>query len=206
VAGGPLTSFVDRVVELHRALDRGGVPHGFGGAIALIYGVADPRLTHDIDVNVAVPTAGAAAVFACLPPSLPWTREDVAAVQADGQVRLRWEPSLPVDLFFPQHDFHRVVAARTRTVTFAGEPLPVISPTDLTVFKALFNRRKDWADIEAMLEAGTVDTGDALGWVVAIVGADHPSTAQLRQVVGEARRYPPGPGVDPNVWRDEPRR
>ena len=46
--------FNDRVKEIHASLDAHGIPHAFGGAIALIYGVSDPRLTHDIDLNIAV--------------------------------------------------------------------------------------------------------------------------------------------------------
>ncbi|HET9077569.1 MAG TPA: hypothetical protein VFN68_11615, partial [Acidimicrobiales bacterium] len=86
----------------------------------------------------------------------------------------------------------------------------VISPTDLTVFKALFNRTKDWADIEAMLQAGSVDSADALRWVAEIVGEDHPSYQHLAQTVERAgadrrgggdREGGDREGGDPAVWK-----
>lgn len=195
-------NFNDRVKEIHHHLDAARIGHAFGGAIALIYAVFDPRLTHDIDLNIAVPVGESERVFAALPESLPWSADDVETVSREGQVRLRWAPELPVDLFFPQHRFHDVVAARVRTVTFDGEPLPVISPTDLAVFKAMFSRAKDWADIEAMLEAGSVDRDEALRWTEVILGADHPSHEKLADLCQRVRPRPPGGGGgDPNIWK-----
>ena len=195
-------NFNDRVKEIHASLDAHGVPHAFGGAIALIYGVHEPRLTHDIDLNIAVAPDDVERVLASLPSTLSWSPEDAEEVRRNGQVRLHWEPDLPVDLFFPQHDFHQVVAARSRTVTFDGEPLPVITPTDLTVFKTLFDRSKDWSDIEAMLKAGTVDESEALRWVGVILGEDHPSHARLADLITAVRDHPDeGLDGDRNVWR-----
>jgi hypothetical protein len=195
-------NFNDRVKEIHASLDAHGIPHAFGGAIALIYGVSDPRLTHDIDLNISVAPDNVEQVLAALPRTLAHSDRDADAVRADGQVRLHWGQDLPVDLFFPQHEFHKVVASRTRVVTFDGEPLPVISPTDLTVFKTMFNRRKDWADIEAMLRAGTVDEAEALRWIRVILGDDHPCSTHLEELIAEVRDQPePMAHNDPNVWR-----
>jgi len=58
-----------------------------------------------------------------------------------------------------------------------------LSATDLTVFKAFFDRTRDWADIEAMLEAGTVDVHTALGWLVDIVGGDDHRVSRLRRLL-----------------------
>jgi hypothetical protein len=199
-----ISSFNDRVKEIHHSLDVHGVPHAFGGAIALIYGVQDPRLTHDIDINISVPVSDAVDVFNALPATLRWSPQDVDTVHRDGQVRLHWEPDLPVDLFFPQHEFHQMVAIRSRIVTFDQEPLPVISPTDLTVFKAMFNRTKDWSDIEGMLRAGTVDDAEALKWVATILGEDHPSYIRLSRLIEEVRTNPDAndsSAGDPNVWK-----
>jgi hypothetical protein len=195
-------SFTDRVKEIHASLDAHGIPHAFGGAIALIYGVRDPRLTHDIDLNISVAPDHVEEVLAALPLTLQHSHQDAEAVRRHGQVRLHWGPDLPVDLFFPQHEFHHVVASRTRVVAFDGEPLPVISPTDLTVFKTMFNRRKDWADIEAMLRARTVDEAEAVRWVGVILGAGHPGCAQLEELIAEVRDQPDSTtDGDPNPWR-----
>ena len=53
---------LDKVLGLHDALDRGQVPHAFGGALALALHVEQPRGTADIDVNISLPTARAAIV------------------------------------------------------------------------------------------------------------------------------------------------
>ena len=48
---------------------------------------------------------------------------------------------------------------------FAGTQIPVLGPVELAVFKAMFDRTRDWADIEAMVAAGTLDV-DAVGAVL----------------------------------------
>jgi len=182
-------TFVDQVLALHRALDAAGVGHGFGGAVALAFAVLEPRNTDDIDVNICVPVEEAAAVLACLPAEVDRSEADVAAVRSQGQVRLRWhDERTPVDLFFPQHAFHDEVAAEITTVPFAGTGIPIISATHLTVFKALFDRAKDWPDIQAMLQAGTVDVPRALAWVQTLLGADAPQLARLRELAVAAGR------------------
>ena len=56
----------------------------------------------------------------------------------------------------------------------AGADVPVLSCSDLAVFKAFFNRTKDWADLEAMLEAGTLDVEAVVGVLARHLGAhDH---------------------------------
>ena len=174
--------FADRIVTMHTALADAGIGHGFGGAIALAYAVEEPRATVDIDLNITGDPDHPEPVLRALPPGTRWGKRDVAAIRHDGQVRLWWDDT-PVDLFFPQHELHALVASRYRTVPFAGTTIPVLSPTDLIVFKALFNRTKDWADIEAVVDAGTADVTEALEWIERISGAEGPSYARLRSLV-----------------------
>ena len=49
-------------------------------------------------------------------------------------------------------------------------PVPVVP--DLAVFKAFFNRTKDWADLEEMAAAGTLDVDAVVGVLVRYLGAD----------------------------------
>lgn len=167
-----------RLLAVHHALDAARIDHAFGGAIALAYCTEEPRGTRDLDVNVFVGTDGAARVLTALPDGTRFTPADVAAVERDGQVRVWWDDT-PLDFFFDVHDFHRDVAARIRTVPFEEERIPVLDCLALVVFKAAFNRTKDWADIEAMAEAGTFDIDDALSWVHRLLGPDHPAAARL---------------------------
>lgn len=181
---------LERAVDVHRRLDRGGVPHAIGGALALAYHVSQARATNDIDLNVSADPKQPQAVFALLPADVPWTRLDVAAVRRDGQVRLRWPlpdggPPIPLDLFFPQHALHEAIDSRSELVPMLDVTVPILSATDLLVFKSLFNRRKDWADIEELLRFGKVDLDEARRWIVAIVGTKDKRLATLADVVDE---------------------
>jgi hypothetical protein len=180
-----MSTLAERVVAIDAALRDAGVPHAFGGALALAYHIAEPRGTRDIDVNVFVDEARARTILEVLPHSVRWTDADLDAIARDGQVRLFWDDT-PVDVFFATHRFHRHAGARTEDVPFAGTTIPVLSATDLTVFKAFFDRTKDWADIEAMLDAGTVDPHTALGWLVDVVGGDDHRVARLRRLLDRA--------------------
>lgn len=146
----------EKLVALHRALAAADLPHAFGGAIALAYATLDPRGTSDIDVNVFVDAAEAGRALEVLPDGVaqpPGTAERIAR---DGQIRLWWDET-PVDLFFDTVPIHADAAAHRRDVPFAGTTVPVLGPIELAVFKAMFDRTKDWADIEEMLAAGTLD-------------------------------------------------
>jgi len=174
--------FADRIVVMHAALAEAGIGHGFGGAIALAYAVDEPRATVDIDLNITGDPEHPEPVLRALPPGVARGEADAVSIRHDGQVRLWWDDT-PVDLFFPQHALHAVVASRYRMVPFAGVSIPVLSPTDIVVFKALFNRTKDWADIEAVVEAGTADIAEALVWIERIAGPAAPSYTRLRALV-----------------------
>jgi hypothetical protein len=169
------------VLGLHEALESAGIGHAFGGALALALHVEQPRGTADIDVNISLPTDRAAAVLVALPRGISHSPDDLAAIERDGQVRLWWGRT-PVDLFFPQHLLHRVVAGRTVMMPLGDGVVPVLSATDLTVFKALFDRTKDWADIEEMVAFGSPDMEEAVAWLDQIVGADDPRSERLRRI------------------------
>jgi hypothetical protein len=194
VSASPLI-VLERAVLVHRLLERADVPHAFGGALALAYHVAEPRATRDIDLNVTADPDRPQDLFALLPSDVPWTDADVAAVRRSGQVRLRWPhpdrgAPIPLDLFFPQHAFHGVVSRRAVLVAMLDATVPVVSATDLLVFKVLFDRRKDWADVEELLRHGCVDLEDAVGWLCDIVGAQDRRLASLHELAVEVAASP----------------
>jgi hypothetical protein len=176
-----MSVLVERIVALDEALDAASIPHAFGGALALAYAVAEPRGTRDVDVNIFLPPTEAARVLRALPAGVAWSREDVEALRRDDQVRVHWDDT-PLDLFFNAHRFHELAARRARLVPLAGRMIPVLDPTDLAVFKVLFDRTRDWADLEAMHEAATVDADDAAGWLEQLVGADDERTRRFRRL------------------------
>lgn len=167
----PEPTFVEKVESLHRALADGAVRHAFGGALALAYYTHDPRATADVDLNISLTADRAAAVFSLLPSGVAWTDTDVTRTAADEQVRLWWGRT-PVDLFFRASPFHDGVAERTRWHPFASTSLPFLAADDLAVFKALFDRPKDWLDIAEMQTAGSIDLVGIAATVRSLVGDD----------------------------------
>lgn len=184
-----MATLVECIVAIEQALDAAAVPHAFGGALALAFHVEEPRATRDIDVNVFVAPDRVDEVFAALPDAVAWDTDDVARVRRDGQVRVFWDDT-PIDLFFTTHAFHDVAQIHIDRVPFAGITVPVLGATELVVFKAFFDRTKDWADIEAIAEVGTADLHAAIGWLVDLLGPDDPRIARLRDLLHPA---PAGP-------------
>jgi hypothetical protein len=149
-------TLAERLLAIHAALDAAGIPHSFGGAIALAYWTSDPRGTSDIDVNIFAPAERASPALDALPAGIQRKADTVERIARDGQVRLFWDDT-PVDLFFDNVPLHVAAARNSQTVPFAGESIPVLGPVELAAFKAMFDRTRDWADIESMLEAETLD-------------------------------------------------
>lgn len=166
-----MTTLVDKILAVEASLRAADVPHAFGGALALAFHVGEPRATRDIDVNVFVNADQAPAVFAALPAGVVWGETDVQSVERDAQVRLFWADT-PVDVFFSTHPFHARAAERVEHVPFGGDTIPVLGATELAVFKAFYDRTRDWADIEAMIDAHTVDEHAVLGWLVDFLGGE----------------------------------
>ncbi len=97
----------------------------------------------------------------------------------------------PVDVFLPQHELHDIVAGRTQLVPMLDAHVPIISATDLCVFKALFSRPKDWGDITALLAGGEVDVDEVRAWLTRIVGAGDDRFRKLDEAGEEALRPEP---------------
>ncbi|MGB3411489.1 MAG: hypothetical protein WBA45_09840 [Microthrixaceae bacterium] len=159
----------EKIVAIHESLDTAGIPHAFGGALALAWCTQRARGTIDIDVNIFVTPDSAERVFTSLPEGVAWTAHDLELIQRDGQLRLWWDTT-PVDVFLSTTEFHREVATRARSELFMDLEIPFLSCTDLAVFKAFFNRTKDWADIEEMVTAGTLDIERVVGVLVTYLG------------------------------------
>lgn len=177
---GPLT---EKILAIHRSLVADVVPHAFGGALALAWCTQRARGTIDIDVNVFVEPTDVAATLASLPREVTWTDADVALLERDGQARLWWDAT-PVDVFFNTTDFHASAAARCRWEPFAGHDIPFLACRDLAVFKAFFDRTKDWADLEEMAAARALDVEAVLGVLVRYLGAADDRIERLRRLAG----------------------
>jgi hypothetical protein len=168
----------DKMVAIHEHLRAAGIDHAFGGALALAWCTQQARGTIDLDVNVFVGPERTPETLSALPRAVVATDDDRAALSRDGQARLWWGTT-PVDVFLNTTDFHEEVAQRVRWEPFAGAELPFLACEDLAVFKACFNRTRDWADLEAMRDAATLDVPRVAGVLASFLGADDERVARL---------------------------
>lgn len=173
-------TLAEKLLAIHAGLEEGGFAHAFGGAIALAYWTLDPRGTSDIDVNIFVPADRAAEALAALPEGIARGEEELETIRRDGQARLWWGET-PIDLFFSYERLHEEAARHRRLVPFAGERIPILGPVELAVFKAVFGRTRDWADIEAMLAAETLDLDAVRGHIVELLGESDERLARLEE-------------------------
>jgi hypothetical protein len=105
-------------------------------------------------------------------------------VRERGQTRLRWEHT-PIDLFFSTDALHESCMARVRRVPFGADEIPILSAEDLAVFKAVFDRPKDWSDLAEMLYAQgpAFDAAYVTGWLRRILTEDDARLAHFEALV-----------------------
>jgi hypothetical protein len=178
---------IDAIVELHDGLDAAGIRHAFGGAFALLWCTGEPRTTVDIDLNIFAPPTETQQVLNALPAAIVATDEDVSALSVDGQCRLMFD-GIPVDIFLDTTRFHDDLHLHVAEHRLAERLLPFLGCDDLAVFKAFFNRRKDWADIEEMLRAGRLNVPYVTGVLTQYLGPGDERIRELHAVVDEIAR------------------
>lgn len=174
-------SLPEKVTLIHHALDGAKIPHAIGGALALAY-YAEPRATIDIDINVFVPTDRWPEICEALAPLGINVEVEVENLNRDGQVRIWWDRN-PVDLFFSYDPFHDAMQGSARKVPFNQETIAILSPEHLAVCKAMFDRPKDWLDIEQILVAtDPLDVKEIEDWLERMVGGGNPRIEKLAEV------------------------
>lgn len=163
-----------KVVKLNDALTERDIPYAFGGAIALNYH-REPRSTLDIDINIFVPPEHEHLVLAVLGDVFDLAEKERVKrdLRRDGQARCLWGDTY-VDLFLANTDFHASMAERVQRQPFGDTTIPVLSIEDLLICKALFDRAKDWVDIEAVAKTrrGDLDRPYITGWLGRFLPAD----------------------------------
>lgn len=158
-------------------LEARGLPYAIGGALALGY-YAVPRATVDVDLNIFVsPDREMPIILEGLTAAGFVADEDQASLkaraQSEGQFRGRIA-GLRVDVFVPAIAYYAALADRRREVTLLGRPAWILSSEDLVVLKMMFFRRKDLADVEAVMrvQGGTLDRVFIRRTLVDLVGPD----------------------------------
>ncbi len=152
--------------------------------MALAY-YAEPRATIDVDINIFLSTDRWPSVRDALSPLGVDTTVDANALDRDGQARFWWDRN-PVDLFFSYDPFHEEMRRSARRVPFAERTIPILSPEHLAVCKAMFDRPKDWLDIEQILVAtNPLDLPEIEAWLEAMVGERDQRLGRLREIVSQ---------------------
>jgi predicted nucleotidyltransferase len=152
-------TFVRVLEESVAVAERSGVPYAVMGGIASS-ALGRDRWTHDVDVFVRRQDAGqllrryAEAGFEVEQRDEAWLYK-------------AWRDQVMVDLIFEVNshstdpiDFDEEMRARVREVTFEGVRLPVLSPEDLVVIKAVVHkehRARHWFDALGLIGAGGLD-------------------------------------------------
>jgi hypothetical protein len=189
-AGETLGGLASRIVAVHEMLDSMRVTHQFGGAVALAW-YRNARATTDVDLNVTLAPENAEPVLGAISHlGVTISPSDRAAIERDGQTRLDWDGSY-LDLFFATLDLHQEMAQHSRLVEFGRVQIPILSPEHLIVCKAVFDRPKDWVDIEEMVAWGTkIDEAEVLRWIDVLLGSDSVQHARLVQLLGAVEGSP----------------
>jgi hypothetical protein len=185
--------------EIARALadvlERSRLPYAIGGAIALAF-YAPPRATIDVDVNIFVsPVRELDTALAALHEAgfAPEKSADALAVQARAEGQFRGHiDGVRIDVFVPAIPFYARLEERRRQVPLLGRPLWILGVDDLVVLKLMFNRRKDLADVEAVMaeQGARLDRPYVRRTLTELVGPDDERLAVLNAIERDVDQRP----------------
>jgi hypothetical protein len=79
------------------------------------------------------------------------------------------------------------MSLKTSQGLLSGIEIPVLSAEFLAIFKAMFNRTKDWADLEAMVEEGSFNSDFVVSQLVDLLGAQDTRIERLSRLIANSR-------------------
>lgn len=175
--------------QLAAALDAHGQEYALGGAIALGYWAA-PRGTVDVDLTLFLPPdrpSGCVQLLHDLGCHVA-TQDSINSLREHGFCRVEFR-GVRVDIFLPTITFYTVARGRRRRVMLGDQPIQVWDAETLIVFKLMFFRRKDVADIEQILrtQRASLDCRWVQEQIEQLFGQNDPRVAQwaeLRKEIG----------------------
>lgn len=184
-----LLSAAEIAEELAAALDDAGCEYAIGGALALGCWTT-PRGTVDIDVTLFLPPDDLDRfldVLAEIEADFAWL-DARQALKDNGYCRIQYLGRV-LDVFVPITDFYALAKERRAEVPFKTRSVKVWDAETLCVFKMMFFRRKDLADVEQLIRAQ--GEGLDVAWVdariVEIFGQRNPRVSTWREIVAEVR-------------------
>lgn len=142
----------------------------FGAQAVAAHGI--PRATQDLDITVLAEPSKLARLCDEL------TRHGLVARYPEiAEELLRSGSVIPlkhigsgfeVDLVVAGTEIERIALDRAEMLNLAGQIVPVCTPTDLVISKAIAGRPLDMSDIRGLLAAGRVDIPEVRGCLRAI--------------------------------------
>ena len=160
--------------EIAAALEAAGLPYAIGGSMA--YGIwGDPRGTNDVDVNIFVDATQFEATLDALERAgVRIDREVALQGMADGGQFMGWAGPWRVDVYTPSIDFSWEAGRTRRLAAFEGRHRWYLSAEAIAVFKLLYLRSKDRADLQRLLavQGRRLDAPYVRRWIVDMMGED----------------------------------
>lgn len=183
----PHTGAVETAKQIAAALDGVGCEYALGGAIALGFWTA-PRGTLDVDVTLFLPPDKPTQCVRILQQigCEVSAAESLESLTRHGfcQVALLGRR---IDVFLPLLPFYEEARRRRKQVTLSGQPVMIWDAESLCVFKMMFFRRKDIADVEQMMRAQGKEFDR--GWVrerlIELYSVHDPRISQWQELVNE---------------------
>lgn len=183
----PPVNAVTVAARIAAQLDERGQEYAFGGAIALGYW-GTPRGTVDVDLTLYVSPER--------PSECVWLLRDIGCeMVAANAVKSLGEhgfcsamfAGMRLDVFVPTIPFYGEARLRRRRVELAGRSIMVWDAESLAVFKMMFFRRKDLADVEQILrtQGERFDRPWVRQQLAAMYGSGDPRLAAWDEIVGE---------------------
>lgn len=101
-----------------------------------------------------------------------------------GQARTLWGDTF-IDLFLANTSFHASMSSRVEHQPFGSAQIPVLSIEDLLICKVLFDRPKDWLDLEAVAATrrGQLDAGYMQTWLASFLEPFDPRIGRLERLI-----------------------
>lgn len=181
----PLASLVDAVASLVDALEASKIDYALGGAIAYS-SWAEPRATRDVDVNLWVGPDRLDEGFATLERAgVVLDRERARAEAVERGMFVGRLGEYRIDVFVPSVAFYDEALRRRVRTRVAHRDTWVLSAEAIAVFKMLFYRPKDLADVGRLLQIqhGRIDVAFVRRWLVEMLGQSDPRIAAWDHLV-----------------------
>jgi hypothetical protein len=175
---------------LAASLDEAKCEYAIGGAIALGFWTS-PRGTLDVDVTLFLPTdqpAGCVRLLQQIGCNLNATNALESLTQHGYCQVLLFNRR--VDVFLPLVPFYDFARSRRRQVKLDSQPVMIWDAESLCVFKMMFFRRKDIADVEQILrtQGPQLDRDWILERLAELYGSHDPRLSQWEDLVRETQR------------------